>query len=205
MNYTQQDIEDNMGLVFMVARRMTRLCEQGFMDFEDLISEGVLGLIHALDRFDPGRGLRFSSYAAKCIWGSILQGHRNLSTEHRKAQNSRQDVPSYTVSIFRRGLSEDEEIEYVAGLDDRGENAVSIEANANFSVIAKRLLSATIESREHKIIVERFGLDGRGERTLREIANELDLSQERVRQIQARVLKRAQKALLSQIQEDIVA
>lgn len=201
MNYTQQDIENNMGLVYMTARKMGHLCDRGLLDFEDLISEGTLGLIHALDRFDPDRGFRFSSFAVKCIWGFMLRGHRNLYMEHWKAQNSRYDVPAFTISIFRKGLTKDEEIKYVAGLDDHGGNAAAIEENANLSVIAKHLLSVVLDDRERKIIVERYDLDGQGERTLQEIGDELGISRERVRQIQARVLKRAKEVLLPQIRE----
>lgn len=201
MIYTQQDVQDNLGLVYMTARKMRYLCDRGLLDFEDLISEGTLGLIHALDRFDPDRGLRFSSYAVKCIWGFILRGHRNLYREFWKAQNSCYDVPTFTISIFRKDLTKDEKIRYVAGLDDHGVNAEDIIGNANLSMIAKRLLAVSMTERERKIVVERFGLDGKGKRTLEEIGRELGLSRERVRRLQARVLKRAQEVFLPQIRE----
>ena len=79
MKYTEEDITNNMGLVFHIAKRMRRLENSGAMEFRDLISEGVLGLIHALDRFDESKGFKFSPYACKCISGYMLRGHRKLS------------------------------------------------------------------------------------------------------------------------------
>lgn len=119
MKYTEQDVTDNMGLVFLVARRMPTLTDSGAMEFQDLISEGVLGLIHALDRFDKSRGFKFSPYAYRCISGYILQGHRRLHMEHWKAQQSQYDVPTTTISMYQTGFDSDEMRE-VVGMDDRG-------------------------------------------------------------------------------------
>ena len=94
MEYTKDDITNNMGLVYMVAKRMRRLETSGVMEFRDLVSEGVLGLIHALDRFDESKGIKFSCYACRCISGYMFKGHRNLHLEQWKAKASRYDVPS---------------------------------------------------------------------------------------------------------------
>lgn len=200
MKYTQADIEKNMGLVYMTARRMRHLVK-GIVDYDDLIGEGTLGLIHALDRFDPDRGFRFSSFAVKCIWGFMLRGHRNLFQEFWKAHNSRYDVPAYTVSIFRKGIgTDDKELDYIMGLDDHGVNAKTTFEVSNFSVVVAKLLSVCRDGRDRWIIVQRFGLDGNGERTLEEIGQELNLSRERVRQLEAKVLARAREILLPEFQ-----
>lgn len=59
-------ILDNMPLVWYIARKYTNVDD-------DVISEGTLGLIHAVDRYDSGRNIRFSSYAYKCINGYMLK------------------------------------------------------------------------------------------------------------------------------------
>lgn len=119
MKYTEQDVTDNMGLVFMIAKKMRNLERTGIMEFQDLISEGILGLIHALDRFDESKGFKFSSYACRCISGYILRGHRNLHMEQWKAKQSRFDVPAATISMFQPFLDSDE-VKEVVGCDDRG-------------------------------------------------------------------------------------
>ncbi len=131
MEYTEQDITDNMGLVFHTARRMRHLERSGVMEFQDLISEGVLGLIHALDRFEPKKGFRFSSYAVRCISGYMLTGHRRLHMEQWKAKASRYEVPSQTFSMYQPGY--DEEVRQVVGCDDRG-----MSARVTFDKVANR-------------------------------------------------------------------
>lgn len=118
MEYTKDDITNNMGLVYMVAKRMRRLETSGVMEFRDLVSEGVLGLIHALDRFDESKGIKFSCYACRCISGYMFKGHRNLHLEQWKAKASRYDVPSTKISMFQ--TFDDGEEREVVGVDDRG-------------------------------------------------------------------------------------
>lgn len=114
MEYTQQDIQDNMGLVFMVARRMDRITGvNNVMEFQDLISEGVLGLIYSLDRFEPERGHRFSSYAVQCIKYHMLLGHERLFKEQWKAK--RAGVRSTTIPFYRENS-----IEPIVGASDHG-------------------------------------------------------------------------------------
>jgi len=122
MKYTEQDVTDNMGLVFTMAKGMRNLERTGVMEFQDLINEGVLGLIHALDRFDESKGFKFSSYACQCISGYMFRGHRNLHMEKWKAKQSRLDVPSTTIPMFQPFLDSDE-VREVVGCDDRGINA----------------------------------------------------------------------------------
>jgi RNA polymerase sigma factor (sigma-70 family) len=137
VEYTEDDITNNMGLVFTTARRMRHLERSGVMEFQDLISEGVLGLIHSLDRFDKSKGFRFSSYAVRCISGYMLQGHRRLHMEQWKAMQSRYEVPSQTFSMYQPGY--DEEVRQVVGCDDRG-----MSAKVMFNKVANRRFWAMI-------------------------------------------------------------
>lgn len=68
-------IQDNVPIVrFVVGRMTTQL--PGSVDREDLISAGILGLIKAVDRFDPGRGVKFETYATTVIRGEVMESLR---------------------------------------------------------------------------------------------------------------------------------
>ncbi len=103
MDYTQQDVEDNMGLVHFVAQSLSHKLQDNLIGYEDLVSDGTLGLIHALKRFDPDRGFKFSSYAYKCIWGCILKGNRDFYQERWKTRRpligNPEGTRAYTFSI----------------------------------------------------------------------------------------------------------
>ena len=94
MSSAQQPItlEDNMGLVFMVARQSRRYLIDSKLDFDDLISWGTLGLGHAVSRFDPEKGSKFSTYACVCIRGYILSGMRSLRREVWRASERGQEI-----------------------------------------------------------------------------------------------------------------
>lgn len=78
---TQDEIEAQLGLVRMVVFKhlhyVTDLYEK-----EDMMAWGTLGVIHALKRFDPKLGFKFSSYGSRCIHGYLLQGLRSIRKEH---------------------------------------------------------------------------------------------------------------------------
>ncbi|MFC3802839.1 sigma-70 family RNA polymerase sigma factor [Cohnella sp. GCM10012308] len=67
--------EDHMGLVGIVAKQFVRRASTSF-DFEDIVSAGYMGLVEAAARFEPERGLAFSTYAVTLIRGSILRNLR---------------------------------------------------------------------------------------------------------------------------------
>jgi RNA polymerase sporulation-specific sigma factor len=76
-----EDLERHMGLVVHVAGKHRHYLRDSKLDFEDLLSWGTLGLHHALRRFDPERGTKFSTYAGTCIHGYILNGRKSLHRE----------------------------------------------------------------------------------------------------------------------------
>ena len=103
MDYTQQDIEDNMGLVHFVVQRVFHKMRDGLIGYDDMLGDGTLGLIHALEKFDPSRGFKFSSYGYKCIWGYIMRGNRDFYQERWKTRRPKtgnpEGTPAYTFSI----------------------------------------------------------------------------------------------------------
>ena len=119
MEFTQQDVEDNLGLVYTIAERMKHLLKGTFVQWDDIIGAGTLGLIWALERFDPDRGKKFSDLAGRAIKGSILNNNRSLQMDDHRALRNKAD--RINVSLRTKGkdgkLLLEDEISY---LGDQG-------------------------------------------------------------------------------------
>lgn len=196
-------VEGNMGLVHMVARRYFNSLIHNLNEYDDLISAGTLGLIHALERFDPKRGYRFSSFAVTCIWGFMMRDNRNLFMEKYKAINSRYDVPYFTHSLYttsNSGAGDDEPMEslrMVKGADDGGAFVQQLDDASEeeyFQSVVEVVLSLA-DKRERQIVIMLFGLDGKGTRTLREIGETMGISHERCRQLKERLFTRCREMI----------
>lgn len=186
MKYTEDDVTNNMGLVFMVAERMKHLTKGAVTDFEDLISDGVLGLIHALDRFEPDRGFKLSPYAYQCISGYMLRGHRKVNQETWKALQSRYEVPCSTISMFypENYIGDVREI---LGMDDLGEACKTMFNNANNQGVWRQLLP--VLSPRQRQMVEMLLQD----LTHGQIADQLGVTRQCVSQTIRLAIKRAKK------------
>lgn len=180
------DIEKNMGLVHIVAQRMRHL-SRGLMSYEDLISEGVIGLIKALERFDPKRGFKFSSFAVSYIRGFMLQGHRNLHLEFWKAKDSRYEIPSTTISIYRStpGQAPDQELAYIPGLHDRGAGSASSISSAHNAMIWERVLPLLTKRQREVVLLMLAGVPQK------EIAPKFGVSRQAVSQAYQKAIKTA--------------
>ena len=76
--YLQEElVVKYQGLVYKLAHKIVRKLKQG-TEVEDLISDGMVGLVKAIDAFEPERGFKFSTYATPVVRGSILNGLRRL-------------------------------------------------------------------------------------------------------------------------------
>ncbi|MHC4061919.1 MAG: sigma-70 family RNA polymerase sigma factor [Planctomycetota bacterium] len=196
----EQLVRSNLRLVVNIAKRYG---DRG-MSLGDLIEEGNLGLIKAVDYFDPHRGTRFSTYAAWWIKQSIKRALlENVQPVH---------IPTYMVALinnWRRTTAELEirlgrgaEVEEVANamhLPVRKAKVINQivkilssvrDAHGGDDIVADeektkvlRLLNE-IESREADVLRLHYGLDGRKPLTLRQIGEKLGLTRERIRQIQ---------------------
>jgi RNA polymerase sigma factor (sigma-70 family) len=95
MGHTKQDILDNMGLVYKIAHLMRPKHTNNFVDFDDLVSEGTLGLMDAFDKYNPGRGAKFSTYASIRIRGRMLDAYRGSFWQKRVGRRKGLPAPSY--------------------------------------------------------------------------------------------------------------
>lgn len=224
-------IEANLRLVVAIARSY---CPEGGPRLLELIQEGNLGLIEAVDRYDAGRGSRFASYAACCIRGRILEvveGDWHLRAR-RAAHEARRAAAALRTALGREPTLEEVGLEVgrppmqvqellastpspasldaplAAGGDasmlDLVEDATTpgpadvVEDLQLRSDLARAL--EHVAPRPRQVLTLRYGLDGDAPRTLDEVAARLDVSRERVRQLEARgiaQLRRESKGLRS--------
>jgi RNA polymerase primary sigma factor len=166
----------NMSLVVAMAKR-TRIPN---VDYPELISEGSMALLRAVDKFDVSRGYKFSTYACR----AILKGFNRMASKAGRYYN-RFGVP-YDPEMERSDYDEHKhEMRQAGAVDDLRE------------VIAEN--RAELTAVERTIVVERFGLGGHGRgRTLAEVGKMVGLTNERVRQIQKTALRKIREVLNEQ-------
>ena len=144
---------------------------------EDLVSIGTIGLIKAVDSFRVSGGARFATYAAKCIQNEILMHFR--SQKKLAAEVSLND----TIDIDRDGNP----LTYmdVVCSDESLDTEI---AKKLTSAKAIRLVNTVLDSRQRKIIVLRYGLNGNKQLTQRQVAERLNISRSYVSRIEKSAL-----------------
>ena len=176
-----QLIERNLRLVVYIARRF----ENTGINIEDLISIGTIGLIKAVDTYKPAKSIKLATYSSKCIENEILMYLRKTASQ--KAELSI-DEPLNTDWDGNELLLSD-----VLGTDS---DLVMrpIEADVDRQLLGQAL--AKLTDRERHIITMRFGLGGRQERTQKEVADELGISQSYISRLEKRIISRLKKEIL---------
>jgi len=164
-------ISANLRLVVSIAKRHVGPVE----NFFELVSDGNVSLIRAVEKFDFERGNKFSTYAS---WAIMKNFARTIPDEHRRRDRYR---TSYA-EMF--GVTED------ARSDQYEQESAQSRREAQVEKILERL-----DEREQRIIISRFGLSrGQEPLTLKEVGAELGVTKERIRQIEARALSKLRKA-----------
>jgi len=164
-------IRANLRLVVSIAKRHVGPRE----NFFELVSDGNMSLIRAVEKFDFARGNKFSTYAS---WAIMKNFARTIPDEHRHRDR------------FRTSQSE----MFAAAEDDRSDQyeqeTTYLQRQSQVEKILDRL-----DDREQKIIVTRFGLNqGKEPKTLKQVGVELGVTKERIRQIEARALNKLRRA-----------
>ena len=168
-------IVHNLRLVVYIAKKF----ENSGVNIEDLISIGTIGLIKAVNTFRPGRNIKLATYASRCIENEILMHLRkitNIRTEISIDEPLNVDWDGNDLLLSDILGSEPD------GINDDLEH--EDEANILLQIVG------TLSEREQQIMRMRFGLYGEKERTQKEVADMLGISQSYISRLEKRILER---------------
>ena len=171
-------IEHNLRLVVYIARKF----ENTGIPMEDLISIGTIGLIKAVNTFDGSKKIKLATYASRCIENEILMQLRRTS---RMRYEVSLDEPLKIDCDGNELLLSD-----VMGTDD-DTIYQQLEKDVDYSLL--RIAMGRLSQRERVIVELRFGLSGRKERTQKEVADLLGISQSYISRLEKKIIGRLQR------------
>jgi len=166
-----QIVRANLRLVVSIAKRHVGSGD----NFFELVSDGNMSLIRAVEKFDFSRGNKFSTYAS---WAIMKNFARTIPDEHKHKDRFRTSHGEMFAGTEERRT------------DQYEQESAQAQRESQISKILERL-----DEREAKIIISRFGLDhGHEPLTLKEVGAEMGVTKERIRQIEARALNKLRVA-----------
>ena len=177
-------IEHNLRLVVYLAKKF----ENTGIDLEDLVSVGTIGLIKAVNSFEPVKKIKLATYASRCIENEILMYLRKVV---RCKMEVSLDEPLNVDSEGNELLLGD-----ILGTDnDLVYNDIEVS-------VEKELLNLSLNKlskREQQIVNLRFGLNGAEEKTQKEVADLLGISQSYISRLEKKIITRLKKEIIKMV------
>ena len=225
-----QMIRSNLRLVISIAKRYSNMG----LAFSDLVEEGNIGLMRAVEKFNPDRGYRFSTYASWWIKQAIMRALSNqgktiripvymydIISKWRKVRDglmqklNRLPTAKEIAEIMKVPRAKIEEIEKIASRPSSLNAPISLDGTAELVDLLPDDESHSPEShmeelfknsrikefldqldeRERRILTQRFGLGRDEPKTLEEVAQEFNITRERVRQIENVAIKKIRERM----------
>ena len=168
-------IEHNLRLVIYIARKF----DNTGADSDDLVSVGTIGLIKAVNSFDPAKNIKLATYASRCIENEILMYLRRLSRIRTEVS-------------FDEPLNTDWEGNELLLSDVLGTDGDVVYRDIEAGV-EKELLRGALKKlpeRDRRIMNMRFGLDGHEEMTQKDVADVLGISQSYISRLEKKIIAR---------------
>ena len=178
----QELIEHNLRLVVYIARRF----ENTGIGIEDLISIGTIGLIKAVGTYRADKNIKLATYASRCIENEILM-------HLRKCQSQRNEI-SIDEPLNVDWDGNELLLSDVMGTDGDSVNR-DIEQDAERSMVLQAV--NRLGERERMIMQLRFGLNGGAEKTQKQVADLIGISQSYISRLEKRIIKQLKKELES--------
>lgn len=177
-------IERNLRLVVYIARRF----ENTGVGIEDLISIGTIGLIKAVNTFKADKKIKLATYSSRCIENEILMHIRKISNQKTEVSL---DEPINTDWDGNELLLSD-----ILGTEC---DTVMrpMEDDVDHQLLREAL--CRLSEREQTIMALRYGLDGRPEKTQKEVADLLGISQSYISRLEKRIMQRLRREISRQI------
>lgn len=177
-------IEHNLRLVVYIAKKF----DSSGVNVEDLISIGSIGLIKAINTFNPDKNIKLATYASRCIENEILMHLRKIS-------NIRTEVS------IEEPLNTDWDGNELLLCDILGTDEDIISKNIEEETDRMLLYQAMkkLPERERTIMRLRFGLSEYGEKTQKEVADMLGISQSYISRLEKKILQRLKKEISKQL------
>ena len=173
-------IVHNLRLVVYIAKKF----ENTGVPVDDLSSIGTMGLIKAVKSFVPSKNIKFATYASRCVENEILM-------YLRKRSNKNVDIS------MDEALSTDSDGNELNLIDvlytDENEISKNMEIESDKKVIWQSL--ECLNNREKEIMIMRFGLNGAKEKTQKEVADIIGISQSYISRLEKRILKKLKKEI----------
>ena len=168
-------IEHNLRLVVYIARKF----DNTGADADDLVSVGTIGLIKAVNSFDPAKNIKLATYASRCIENEILMYLRRLVRVRNEVS-------------FDEPLNTDWEGNELLLSDILGTDSDVVYKDIETGVEKELLRGALrrLPERDRRIMTMRFGLDGKEEMTQKDVADVLGISQSYISRLEKKIIAR---------------